>query len=129
MPKIKEIEYDPNHETQNMCSIYCTPFENGEIVCKLPCNHIFSKTGIYKWFNENNQCPICRFELDYKEVKIETDERLSNQTNLTTNLQSNNTHNDVIYYNRYPSFNLINILIQQEEIEYQQAIIRSLSDN
>ena len=37
--------------------------------------------------------------------------------------------NNPLHYNQFPSFNLVNILLQQEEIEYQQAIIRSLSEN
>ena len=132
LSKIQEILYsDISAETQNMCPIYCTPFNDTDIVCKLPCNHIFSKDGIYKWFNESHVCPVCRYELDYKEVKDkdETSE-ISNHDQEDINLNEDDTsRNNIVYYNRYPSFNLINLLIQQEEIQYQQAIIRSLSEN
>ena len=128
LSKIEEVEYrSSNNESQNMCPIFCLPFEDGEIVCKLPCKHIFSKNGIYRWFNENNQCPVCRFELDYKEVKVESSDLSSNNSNSNNELPI--PINNVIYYNRFPSFNLVNILLQQEEIEYQQALIRSLSEN
>ena len=47
LTKIEEIQYSSlTDPTQNMCPIYCTPFDNTDIVCKLPCNHIFSKDGI-----------------------------------------------------------------------------------
>ena len=123
-----------------MCPIYCTPFTYNETICKLPCNHVFTKDGIYTWLKESHLCPVCRFELDFVEVKD------NNNNNITASSEDNDTgtgitnetdttsdiSNQFAYVNNYPSFNLVNILLQQQELEqleYQQAILRSLSEN
>ena len=143
---IQELQFSSlAHNEQNICPIYCTPFSENETICKLPCNHIFSKDGIYKWLKESNLCPICRYELDYIEVK--NDNLNLEQTNFTNNENDTSETNNVSfvqnnldlsnqYNNNYPSFNLINILMRQEQLEYQQeqfeyqrAILRSLSEN
>ena len=47
-------------------------FEEGEEIAKLPCGHIFNKDGIMQWLEEeSNKCPVCRDELDSKEIEIE----------------------------------------------------------
>lgn len=174
LSEIKEITYSSQSlPSQNMCPIYCTTFQEGEIVCCLPCKHIFSKDGITKWLKESNICPVCRFELDYSEIKDTSTNYINNHNNYNqhyddneqyednedydvilqdnndtnnndTNNHSNNhsnnndtnTNDSLGYYqnmltnvNNYPSFNLVNILLQQEELEYQRAILRSLSEN
>jgi hypothetical protein len=45
---------------------------------------------------------------------------------------TNDISNQFAYVNNYPAFNLVNILLEQqqmEQLEYQQAILRSLSEN
>ena len=48
------------------------PFQDGEVVAKLLCNHIFQKDSILKWLKEESaSCPICRMKFDSTEVKVE----------------------------------------------------------
>ena len=142
LEQIQEVLYTENLYSQNMCPIYCSSFTENETICKLPCNHVFSKDGIYTWLKESHLCPVCRFELDFVEVKDSN----NNNNNITASSEDNDMQtgitnetdttsdisNQFAYVNNYPSFNLVNILLQQQELEqleYQQAILRSLSEN
>ena len=132
---------------------------------RLPCKHIFSKDGIYKWLQESHVCPVCRFCLDYVEVKHEHDNDNDNDNDHDNDNQEGRDHDNDndhenqegrdhdemtgINYQQYSGglgsiqnivspFNLVNVLLQQgerlrqrqrlEEIEYQEAIMRSLSE-
>ena len=71
LKNIKKIVYDESME-QKTCPIFMTPFEVGETVTQLPCKHIFNSSAIEKWLKEEQHvCPVCRYELDFKEIKIE----------------------------------------------------------
>lgn len=51
------------------CGIWQEPFEEGEDIKILPCNHAFKADAIIKWLREEKaECPICRFSLQSKEV-------------------------------------------------------------
>ena len=70
--KLEYIKYDQIKERQTSCSISLEQFISGEYVIKLPCSHIFKKEEILKWLkNEKAKCPLCRYELPSKEIKIE----------------------------------------------------------
>ena len=57
------------------CPIYYIDFEENEEITILPCNHCFNNNAIKKWLSEeNNECPVCRFELSYNEIKITNNE-------------------------------------------------------
>ena len=44
----------------------------------MPCKHIFEKQAIKTWLKEeSNSCPVCRYELDFKEVCIKIPEETS----------------------------------------------------
>jgi hypothetical protein len=62
------------HETK-ICPISGDDFEEGEQIVILPCEHTFSEASIMRWITEENaSCPVCRFELEAQEVRIEASE-------------------------------------------------------
>lgn len=42
------------------CSICITPFETGESVRILACDHLFHPKCVSVWLNEHDTCPNCR---------------------------------------------------------------------
>ena len=47
-------------------------FEENQNIISLPCNHYFEPDAINKWVKEEKaECPVCRFKLHAKEVKID----------------------------------------------------------
>ena len=127
--QIEEIQYSYNSNiTETSCPIYCTSFTESEIICKLPCSHIFSKNGIYKWLKTSNLCPICRYELDSIEIRDDNSNNIIENQDMREMQQIEETSNNY-NNNNYSPFNFITILLQQEQLEYQQAILRSLREN
>lgn len=52
------------------CPIMHVPFEEGETVIRLPCEHLFGAEAIRHWLEkEKAECPVCRFRMDSIEVK------------------------------------------------------------
>ena len=51
-------------EDQNNCTICCTDYHEGEVVNKLPCNHLYHKVCIATWLRSNGTCPNCRKNLN-----------------------------------------------------------------
>jgi hypothetical protein len=92
----------------------------------LPCNHIFDCEGIKTWLKEeSSKCPVCRFELDFKEVK-EIQEDISNNYNTYDALFNNPMEN--LYPNQESFINRI-FNIETEYLEnrnLQNAIIASI---
>ena len=101
LKKIKFNKNDDNYKN-NTCPIIQTEFENNEIITELPCKHCFNTEAITHWLEkEKAQCPVCRFELDYDEIKIEEQEQEEQeqeqeQERRLTILPMNNTTNTYI---------------------------------
>ena len=125
--EIKFIEYESNKFEEKKCTITQEEFEEKQVIAQLPCNHIFNKTGILYWLeNESNVCPICRRELKYKEIKIEYESE-----NEETSQNHNQEQNQNPIENISSQFNNIIREIntqhqRREEEEIQQAILNSL---
>ena len=52
-------------ELDKTCSICLENFNINNKCIKIPeCQHIFHKDCIYKWFDKNKTCPICRIDID-----------------------------------------------------------------
>lgn len=67
---LKSIKYNKESCEQHSCCITFEDFEEGQDITQLPCKHIFDPQAINTWLKEeSNKCPVCRFELDYIEVK------------------------------------------------------------
>jgi E3 ubiquitin-protein ligase RNF115/126 len=45
------------------CAICINDIQRGEETILLPCGHMYHCKCIVEWLNQNNTCPVCRFEL------------------------------------------------------------------
>lgn len=85
--QLKEVEYKKDKYSQTSCCITFEDFKENQKVILLPCNHLFEPNAIKTWLKEeSNKCPICRYELDFKEIRdyneVETPlEDIENETN------------------------------------------------
>jgi len=48
---------------RNDCVICQELYEEGTVVIKLPCNHLFHETCLLQWLKVQHSCPTCRYEL------------------------------------------------------------------
>lgn len=48
---------------QPTCCICICEIKKNEETLLLPCGHMFHSKCIMNWLNQNNTCPVCRFEL------------------------------------------------------------------
>lgn len=59
--KLPSFEYE---NTEDACQICLENFNENKIVTKTPCDHIFHKKCIKKWFCDTNiKCPLCRKDI------------------------------------------------------------------
>jgi len=119
--QIKFLKYKDSDKKIKKCPILQLPFEDEDDIALLPCGHIFDKEGILQWLTEeSNKCPVCRYELDSKEEKVELENNV-----ILPNSQPNSQHNPQSNFN-----NFLNMYYQrQEDIMIQRAIERSLLDD
>ena len=67
--QLKIINYNSTISKEKRCPITQEEFEENQEIIQLPCSHIFSKEAITKWLEtESAKCPICRIELESKEI-------------------------------------------------------------
>jgi len=70
--QITHEHYDPTIHKVNSCPITQNNFNIGQAIAILPCGHIFELEAINHWLlNEKANCPVCRYKLKSKEVRIE----------------------------------------------------------
>lgn len=120
----KQITYTTyaKEKGQNaICAITREEFAEGDDIAILPCRHVFSRAAINQWLQTKKaECPICRFKLESKEVKEETENIEGPQTIIIPRFRNM----------QQMIFNLINNSIDTEEDDaIQRAIIASLQDN
>ena len=121
---VKQITYTTYTKEEGksgICAITREEFAEGNDIAILPCRHVFSREAITQWLKTKKaECPICRFKLESKEVKEETENIEESQTIIIPRLRNM----------RQMIFNLINNSIDAEEDDaIQRAIIASLQDN
>ena len=83
--ELKKLPFKKNDDNykNDICPIIQTEFDDNEIITQLPCKHCFNTEAITHWLEkEKAECPICRLELDYNEIKIEDQEQDQNQLNV-----------------------------------------------
>ena len=78
--KIETVEFDPEiYPNINGCPITIKEFKKGDMISKLPCNHLFNTDAILKWLKEEKaECPICRFKMESVEKKSERNDSSNN---------------------------------------------------
>ena len=158
--QLKVIKYNKESYDQDSCCITFENFEEGKDVIQLPCKHIFDPEGIKTWLKEeSSKCPICRYELDFEEVKDNEIEEYSDDDEMPpslleeTDISQNNRYNQMfnnmgMLYSPMESLNrprrrnlinqrtfvnqFMNMNIENEYIENRQlqnAIINSLHEH
>jgi len=87
--QLKIIKYSKDRFDQNYCCVTFEDFKEGQDVTQLPCRHIFATEGITTWLvDESSKCPVCRFELDFTEVRDSTPEQTIESTDISYNVRS-----------------------------------------
>ena len=57
-----EEEY--NNNQNEVCPITLEELQINDEICVINhCNHIFKKEALFRWFNNNVRCPVCRFDI------------------------------------------------------------------
>ena len=109
-------------EINNICPITSLEFEENQNITSLPCNHYFDTEAINKWLREEKaECPVCRFKLHSKEVKIDEKNYIREDVNSLIDLYRSrinliNSLARVSYaYNPF-SDNYFNMLVREREI-------------
>ena len=71
---LKRVIYRHGIHAQEMCPITQTPFESGDEITELPCNHYFETEAIEHWLKkEKAECPVCRMKLEHIEETNDAD--------------------------------------------------------
>ncbi len=140
--ELKKVVFNSKKFTMKECPITLTVFNEGDIVTKLPCNHIFDNSGILTWLKEEKaNCPVCRMELDSIEEKnndvlndisntlFETNP-LSLFSNITIDLSLNS---DLLqpYHRDYniPSFDSISSFEDEDDLFFYNSLQFLENDN
>lgn len=151
--ELQDLSYNVDLNTNTQCPIMQVDFTNGMNITRLPCNHCFIPEAIRKWVKEENAlCPICRYELDSKEVEADNgsstndsnDSNTSNTSNLLEALSRSHTPsllNSIIQPDMPRGNNVVSqvtnnflqeiierVLVERQEEELQLAIINSLNN-
>jgi hypothetical protein len=77
------------------CPISLNDFIIGENVCQIKyCSHIFNPTEISRWFNRNNVCPVCRYDLrTYVNPQLNDEINNLQQPNVDVNIENETQQN------------------------------------
>ena len=121
--QLKTIKFTKElKDINNICPIMSIEFEDNQNIISLPCNHCFDPDAINKWVKEEKaECPVCRFKLLAKEIKI--DEKNNSREDLYSlinlyraRINLINSLSRISYaYNPF-SDNYFNILMREREI-------------
>ena len=65
-------EEEPEEEEADKCTICLSEFEVEEDVRRLPCMHLFHVECVDQWLGQNKRCPICRADISFITVTVQT---------------------------------------------------------
>jgi len=57
-------ESAPMDLSNECCSICLGHYEEGEVLVRLPCNHLFHEECVLSWTSNHIRCPLCNIELE-----------------------------------------------------------------
>ena len=123
LTQLNHIKYTFNRNNNiynKSCPIMMYEFEENQEIIQLPCKHCYDHdpVAIKKWVNEEKaECPVCRYKLKSKEIKIECNNSNSNNSNYFDNY-TNNELNEIRTY-------ITDYLL--EEQQYRDNIYSSLA--
>lgn len=60
---IKMIKTMKMMKSSKVCSICCSEYNQGDLIKRLPCKHIFHETCIVPWLKDKCVCPYCKLDL------------------------------------------------------------------
>ena len=114
---LKIQKFNKNRKYKNIeCPINLINFEEGDDIIMLPCEHIYMADSIKKWLTEeSNCCPICRFELKFKEIE-NSEERVRSFERNEERRRQGDENNETIDLNNY-------------DIALQEILLNSYSSN
>ena len=143
---LEDISYNKELNTNSRCPILHVDFTDGMDIIRLPCNHCFIPEAIERWLKEENAlCPVCRYNLDSKEVETEDSSVVSNSQSvfeaigrshppslLSSILNPNPPPTSTV--GSQPTNNFLQdimqgVLLERQENELQLAIMNSLNDS
>ena len=79
--QLKQTTYSKENHPNDKCSITLEDLNEWDgPVTQLPCTHVFLPDAIYQWLKENPVCPICRYKMDSKEIKVQAEQTQAEQT-------------------------------------------------
>ena len=119
--QLNKTKYESGKFDFSSCPITMEDFKEGDDIICLPCKHIFETNAIEQWVkNENASCPVCRFKLESKKVKIT---KTSNESNDTITEISN----DNVEFDNY--INVISNFMNQNLVNLENREITDISLN
>ncbi len=143
--ELEDLSYNIDLNTNSRCPIMHVDFTDGMDIIRLPCNHCFIPEAIERWLKEENAlCPVCRYNLDSKEVETEDSSAASRPQSvfeaigrshppslLSSILQPNPVADNILpnLTNNFLQDIIQTVVLEQQEDELQQAIMNSLTDN
>jgi hypothetical protein len=104
-----------NNITQETCPIAVRRFEDDDIVAKINnCQHCFLYDKLLEWFDNDNRCPICRFNISSLITPIDTSSNTlsisqPNSIDLSNNFTQTDLSSNIIAefsFNIPPNLNL-----------------------
>jgi len=142
--ELEDLSYNIDLNTNTQCPILQIDFTDGMDITRLPCNHCFIPDAIKRWVKEENAlCPVCRYNLDSKEVEAEEGPS-SHPSNLLDALSRSHAPsllNSIVQPNLPRASNGVSrvtnnflqeiierVLVEQQEEQLQQAIINSINN-
>jgi hypothetical protein len=60
---VSDSDSDSDSDPESNCSICYCSFDEGDLICTLPCLHRFHEAEITKWLVEKSTCPICNSDI------------------------------------------------------------------